>query len=280
MLDLTTPKETGLRLRLGYEFAYDCPQSAPMLLMLNVHPSRRGDLETPDTIYSQPGVDVLQYFDSFGNLCSRLTAPPGRMTLSADFVIRDPRAQDLYQPDAQQARVEDLPNEVLVYLLGSRYCETDRLSNEAWALFGGTAPGWSRVQAICDYVHNHIRFGYEHASPFKSANDAHHEALGVCRDYAHLAITFCRCMNIPARYCTGYIPDIEIPITGAPMDFCAWMEVYLSGRWWTFDARNNIPRIGRVLMARGRDATDVALANIFGIAYLANFEVIAEELPG
>jgi transglutaminase-like putative cysteine protease len=177
-----------------------------------------------------------------------------------------------------QIAVHNLPDDVLVYLLGSRYCETDRLSDLAWSLFGGTPLGWPRVQAIVDYVHNHIRFDYQEARPTKSAYDVHQEGHGVCRDYAHLAVAFCRCMNIPARYCTGYMGDIGVPVVGV-MDFSAWFEVYLDGRWFTFDARNNIPRMGRVLIARGRDATDVAIANTFGVATLADFKVISEELP-
>jgi transglutaminase-like putative cysteine protease len=223
-------------------------------------------------------VDVRQYIDGFGNICSRVLAPAGRFTLSADFIIRDTGLVDDYAPEAKQIPVEDLPDEVLVYLLGSRYCETDRLSNIAWSLFGGTEPGWARVQAIVDWVHNHITFGYEHARPTKSAWEAYEEGRGVCRDYAHLAVALCRCMNIPARYCTGYLGDIGVPVIGV-MDFSAWFDVYLSGRWYTFDARNNRPRIGRTLIARGRDATDVAIANTFGVNYLAGFTVIAQELP-
>ena len=171
-----------------------------------------------------------------------------------------------------------MPAETLVYLLGSRYCETDRLSNLAWSLFGDTPPGWSRVQAIVDHVHRHIGFDYQQARPTRGSFEAHEERVGVCRDYAHLAITFCRCMNIPARYCTGYLGDIGVPPAGV-MDFSAWFEAYLGGRWHIFDPRNNRPRIGRILIARGRDATDVAIANTFGAALLADFKVVSEELP-
>jgi transglutaminase-like putative cysteine protease len=203
-------------------------------------------------------------------------APAGLFTLSADFVINDSGEVDDYAPSASQAPVETLPDEVLVYLLGSRYCETDRLSDLAWSLFNNTRPGWSRVQAIVDYVHNHIRFDYQQASRTRGAYDAHLEAQGVCRDYTHLAITFCRCMNIPARYCTGYLGDIGVPVQGV-MDFSAWFEVYLDGRWYVFDARNNQPRIGRILIARGRDANDVAITWTFGQATLADFKVTCEE---
>jgi transglutaminase-like putative cysteine protease len=222
-------------------------------------------------------VDIHQYKDGFGNTCTRLIAPVGRIHLSTDFVVVDSGLPDEVVPDATQAAVEDLPADVLIYLLGSRYCETDQLSNLAWSLFQSTPPGWARVQAICDYVHNHIIFDYQHARPTKTSHDAYMERRGVCRDYTHLAITFCRCMNIPARYCTGYMADIAVPPL-LPMDFSAWFEVWLDGRWHTFDARNNTPRIGRVLMATGRDATDVAIVNTFGPASLWSFTVISEEI--
>ena len=267
-----------MRIHTGFEITYDCPEPVPMLLMLSVHPSRRGDLETPDWVRTDPMVDVRQYIDGFGNICSRVLAPAGRFVISADFIIRDTGEPDEYAPDAIQVAAHNLPDEALIYLLGSRYCETDRLSNLAWSLFGGTPLGWARVQAIVDYVHNHIGFGYQHANPTKSAYEAHEEALGVCRDYAHLAVAFCRCMNIPARYCTGYLGDIGVPVVGV-MDFSAWFEVYLGDRWYTFDARNNRRRVGRVLIGRGRDASDVAIANTFGEANLAGFTVISTELP-
>jgi transglutaminase-like putative cysteine protease len=266
-----------MRIRTGFEITYDCPAPVPMLLTLSVHTSRRGDLETPDWLRTDPMLDVRQYIDGFGNIVSRVLAPAGRLTLSADFIIRDSGLVDEYAPQAAQSAVEDLPDEVAVFLLGSRYCETDRLSELAWSLFGHLPFGWARVQGICDYVHNHIAFGYEHARATKSAYEVYGERRGVCRDYAHLAVAFCRCMNIPARYCTGYLGDIGVPVVGV-MDFSAWLEVWLGGRWYTFDARNNIPRVGRVLMARGRDATDVAIANTFGPAILAGFSVTSDEL--
>ncbi len=266
-----------MRIRTGFEITYDCPAPVPMMLTLSVHPSRRDDLETPDWLRTDPMVDVRQYIDGFGNICSRILAPAGRMVLSADFIIRDSGRADEYAPHAEQVAVQDLPDEVLVFLLGSRYCETDKLSDLAWSLFGKTPLGWPRVQAIVDYVHSHIGFDYQQARPTKGSHEAHEERVGVCRDYAHLAITFCRCMNIPARYCTGYLPDIGVPSV-AVMDFAAWFEVWLGGRWYTFDPRNNRPRIGRVLIARGRDATDVAIANTFGQAFLADFKVVSEEL--
>jgi transglutaminase-like putative cysteine protease len=263
-----------MRIRTGFEITYDCPAPVPMMLMLSVHPSRRDDLETPDWLRTDPAVDVRQYLDAFGNICSRILAPAGRMVLSADFVVRDRGLVDPYHPEAAQIPVEALPDEVLIFLLGSRYCETDRLSDLAWSLFGGAPAGWGRVQAICDYVHERIRFDYQKTSATRGSFDIHEDREGVCRDYAHLAVTFCRCMNIPARYCTGYLGDIGVPVRD-PMDFSAWFEAYLGGEWHTFDARNNVPRIGRTLIARGQDATDVAIANTFGTAWLADFKVTA-----
>jgi transglutaminase-like putative cysteine protease len=266
-----------MRIRAGYQITYDCPAPTPMLLMLNVRPERLSDLETPDVIRSSPHVDLRQYRDQFGNLCSRVLAPPGRFTLSADFVIRDTGLPDPVLPHMEQAEIDDLPDEVIVFLLGSRYCETQAFNDLAWSLFGHIPPGWERAKAIYDYVHQRITFGYEHARPTKTALEAHQEQQGVCRDYAHLAITLCRCMNIPARYCTGYLGDIGIPPSG-PMDFSAWTEIYLGGRWITMDARHNKPRIGRIMMAMGRDATDVAIITNFGPAILADFQVITDEL--
>ncbi len=267
-----------MRLKTGYRITYDCPAPVPMLLMLSVHPSRRGDLETPDWLVSDPVLPVRLYLDVYGNLCSRVLAPQGRTTLSADFVIHDDGLIDAYEPQAEQHAVEDIPDEMLIYLLGSRYCDTDRLSETAWTLFGGAPTGWARVQAVCDYVHDHIAFDHAAARPDKTAYDAWTERAGVCRDYAHLAVAFCRCLNIPARYCTGYLGDIGVPVTGV-MDFSAWFEAYLGGRWRTFDARNNMPRMGRVLMATGRDAVDTPIAATFGKAELVSFEVTSLEAP-
>ncbi len=265
-----------MRIKSGFEIAYECPAPVPMLLMLSVHPSRRDDLETPDWIRTDPQLDVRQYLDVYGNICSRILAPAGRTVLSSEFVIRDDGLIDEYAPEALQHQLEDLPDDVLVYLLGSRYCEVESLSQAAWSLFGAAPDGWAKVQAVCDYVHRHISFDYAKARPDRTAEDAWIEAVGVCRDYAHLAIAFCRCLNIPARYCTGYMGDIGVPVTGV-MDFSAWFEVYLGGGWRTFDARNNMPRMARVLIARGRDAVDVPIATTFGAAHLADFRVTSVE---
>lgn len=265
-----------MRIKTGFEIVYDCPAPVPMLLMVSVHPSRQGDLETPDWVRTDPPLDVHQYLDGYGNICSRVLAPAGRTTISSDFVIRDPGLIDAYVPDAIQHPIQDLPDEAVVYLLGSRYCEMDRLAAIAWSLFQGTPLGWARVQAVCDYVHNHVTFNHAHTRPDKTAFDTWNEASGVCRDYAHLAIALCRSLNIPARYCTGYLGDIGVPEAGV-MDFSAWMEVYLGGSWYTFDPRNNMPRMGRVLIARGRDAVDVPIATTFGIANLVGFQVTSLE---
>ena len=265
-------------IRAGYDIGFEVEQPTPMLAMLSVHPSRNKDLRTPNRIISSLDVPMYDFQDSFGNNCTRLTIPAGGMTLSADFVIEDNGKEDLCAPDAPQLPIEELPDDVLIYLLGSRYCETDRLSDTAWAMFAGVPQGWERVQAIVDFTHNHIEFGYEHARPTKTAWDAHQEQRGVCRDFAHLAITLCRCMNIPTRYCTGYLGDIGIPPVDAPMDFSAWFEVFLGGEWYTFDARHNRPRIGRILMARGRDATDTAITTQFGPAELTTFQVHTDEV--
>ena len=257
---------------------YSCPQPLPMILMLNTHYSRASDVVIPDHVRTDPGVPLIAYRDGFGSWCTRIVAPAGDIRIFAEGIVRDSGLADEVVPDARQLAVEELPEETLVYLLGSRYCETDRLTNEAWRLFGHTQPGWPRVQAICDFVHRHIRFGYQFARATKSAAEAYSEGAGVCRDYAHLAATFCRCMNIPARYCTGYLPDIGVPAVPDPMDFAGWFEAYLGNRWYTFDARNLVPRIGRVLIARGRDASDVAIATTFGPNVLKKFVVIAEEI--
>jgi transglutaminase-like putative cysteine protease len=267
-----------MQIRIGYELIYDCPQPTPMILTLNVHYSRASDLVFPDHLTTDPGVPAAAYRDSFGNWCSRIVAPKGRIRLSSSAVVRDSGAPDPVVATAWQHPVPELPEETLLFLLGSRYCETDRLSQTAWDLFSQAPTGWGRVQAICDFVHNHIVFGYEHARPTKTAFDAFSERTGVCRDFAHLAVAFCRCMNIPARYCTGYLPDIGIKPPYGVMDFAGWMEVYLGGAWHVFDPRNNAPRIGRVLIARGRDAADVAISSTFGPAELVSFVVIADEV--
>lgn len=267
-----------MQIRIGYELVYSCPQPTPMLLTLNVHFSRASDLVWPDHILAKPAVPIHAYRDGFGNWCSRLVAPAGDFSVSTSTLINDNGEPDPASPHAAQYPVEILPENTLVFLLASRYCETDHLTTVAWNLFGNSAPGWSRVQAICDFVHNHVKFGYEHANSTKTACDVFNDGRGVCRDYTHLAITLCRCMGIPARYCTGYLSDIGMTPPFGVMDFAAWFEAYLEGGWFIFDPRNNERRIGRVLIARGRDAADVAISHTFGITNLKRFEVQADEV--
>jgi len=264
-------------IRLGYDIQFDIPAAVPMVAMLHVHPSRIGDLREPDELRLSPAAPIDMYRDSFGNICSRFVAPAGPARLYNSTLIEDSGEPDPTNPGARQVPVQDLPPEVLRFLLASRYCEVDQLMNTAGDLFTSSAPGWSRVQTICDWVNANITFGYNFASPTKTARDVYADRRGVCRDFQHLAITFCRCMNIPARYATGYLGDIGVPAR-PPMDFSAWFEAYIGDDWWTFDARNNRPRIGRVLMATGRDAADVAITTSFGNAWLKNFVVVTDEV--
>ena len=263
-------------IRVGYDIEFNLPAEAAMLAMLNVHPSRSLDLLEPDEVHTEPDLLVSNYFDSFGNRCTRFVAPAGRIRLTGSTLVLDSGRPDPVKLSARESPVGDLPEDVLVFLLSSRYCEVDRFSNTAFELFGNSQPGWQRVQAICSWIHEKVRFDYASARPTKTALDVFTERVGVCRDFQHLAITFCRALNIPARYATGYLGDIGVP-PGGPMDFSAWFEAFLDNRWWTFDARHNVPRIGRVLMATGRDASDVALTTSFGQADLCRFYVVTEE---
>jgi transglutaminase-like putative cysteine protease len=267
-----------VEIRAGYDIAFQCFQQTPMTLALSIEPARVKNLLSEHRIRFSPDVPSRDYVDMFGNTCTRIVAPAGLIEIRNDFVIEDSGLPDEVAPDARQLEVDELPDDILVYLLGSRYCDTEKLSNLAWSLFGGVTPGWQRVQAICDYAHQRISFGYQHARCDRTASEGHGEGVGVCRDFAHLAVTLCRCMNIPARYCTGYLGDISVPRDPAPMDFSAWFEVYLDGRWFTFDARHNHPRIGRIVMARGRDAADVAISTTFGAVQLVKFSVVTDEV--
>lgn len=268
-----------MQIRFGYDISFRCPQSTPMLLALHVHYTRSSDLVRPDNMLTEPSGRLAMYRDGFGNWITRLVAPPGLIRITTDALLRDSGAREPVVHHAGQVPVESLPEETLVYLLGSRYCDTDNLSAVAWQMFANTPPGWARVQAVCDFVNQHIRFGYEFARPTKTASEAFNERAGVCRDYAHLAIALCRCLNIPARYCTGYLGDIGVPPADAPMDFAGWFEAYLGGHWYVFDPRNNTPRIGRILIARGRDAADVAISTTFGPNTLESFRVWTDEIP-
>ena len=265
-------------IRLGYDIQFDIPAQVAMVGVLHVHPARVQDLREPDELTIEPSLKIESYLDSYGNRCSRFLAPAGSLKITNSTLIEDPGTPDPVSLNAQEHPVNELPPETLRYLLNSRYCEVDRLSNLAVELFGWQTPGWSRVQAICNWVHAKVAFGYHHARSSKTALDVFTERTGVCRDFQHLAVTFCRALNIPARYATGYLGEIGVPPTGTPMDFSAWFEVYLDNRWWAFDARNNQPRIGRILMATGRDASDVAITTSFGIANLTNFTVVTEEV--
>jgi|HubBroStandDraft_1064217.scaffolds.fasta_scaffold56088_2 transglutaminase-like putative cysteine protease len=263
----------SMQIRVGYELTYTCPQATPMILALNIHASRAADIVIPDAVRTAPSTPITGYLDSFGNWCTRLVAPSGPVRIFADALVNDSGLPDVVVPAAALTPVEALPEETLQFLLGSRYCETDVLSQIAWQLFGSTPAGWQRVQAICDFVHNHVQFGYDFARSTKTAWEVYQERAGVCRDFAHLAIALCRCMNIPARYCTGYLGDIGVAASSAPMDFSGWFEAFAGGQWYTFDARHNVPRIGRVLIARGRDAHDVAISTAFGPSTLTRFRV-------
>jgi transglutaminase-like putative cysteine protease len=263
-------------IRLGYDIHFEVPAPVAMVALLNVHPSRAHCLVEPDELHLEPNIRVTTYTDSFDNRCARFIAPRGTLRISNSTLIRDTGNPDDVYLEARETPVGELPHHVLTYLLGSRYCEVDRFSNIAFELFGSGDRGWGRVQQICDWVHSHLAFDYQKARPTKTALDVFTERVGVCRDFQHLAITFCRALNIPARYATGYLGDIGVP-PGGPMDFSAWFEAWLDGQWWTFDARHNQPRIGRVLMATGRDASDVAMTTAFGQADLRHFSVVTEQ---
>ncbi|TIP87357.1 MAG: transglutaminase family protein, partial [Mesorhizobium sp.] len=260
-------------IRLGYEIAIDCAESTPVISLLEIHKQRQADIKRQTRVLTSPSVPTRLYHDLYGNTCRRFTAPGGGFRILYDAVVEDSGEPDEVNTLAREVPVAELPDEVLCYLLGSRYCETDHLSDLAWQVFGPVPSGWARVQAIVDYVHNRLSFGYGYARPTRTAAQAHEERVGVCRDFAHLAITLCRCMNIPARYVNGYLGDIGVPVDPAPMDFSAWLEVFLDSKWYTFDPRHNMPRIGRVVIARGRDATDVPLLHSFGPHRLSLFKV-------
>ncbi len=265
-------------IRYGYEITLTCPQPTHMVCLLTVQDDRAADLRTSETFFTTPAdLPSSSYRDIFGNRCRRLTAPAGDVTIWGDATIADSGRPDACCPDAREVPVADLPDELLLYLIGSRYCETDRLSQIAWDLFGGLAPGWGRVQAVCDFVNRHITFDYMQARATRTAYETYQERVGVCRDFAHLAVALLRCLNIPARYVNGYLGDIGVPEAG-PMDFSAWIEVWLDGGWHTFDPRNNTRRIGRIVVARGRDATDVPLVNSFGPHVLKSFRVWTYEV--
>jgi transglutaminase-like putative cysteine protease len=269
-----------MQIKIGYDITLNLSIPSAALFALYVHPSRERDLLAPEDFRIYPDMPIEIYNDPYGNKCGRVFAPAGPLRFTSNAVIRDSGLPDAREPNALQHPVQDLPVEVLPYVLPSRYCDSDsHLLGFAWNQFGTTPFGWARVQAICDFVHQHLRFDYQMARPDRTASDGFKEGVGVCRDFTHLAIAFCRCMNIPARYATGYLGDIGVPKDPNPMDFSAWFEAYLGGRWYTFDARHNASRIGRIVMARGRDASDVALTTVFGANTLAHFQVVTDEVP-
>jgi transglutaminase-like putative cysteine protease len=263
--------------RYGYEITMTFAQPTAMVCLLSVHDDHAKAIRVAERVFKTPVIPTTTYRDLFGNRCRRLVAPAGDLTLWGDATIEDSGLPEAADPGAREIPVADLPNECLAYPMGSRYCETDKLSQAAWDLFGALAPGWGRVQAVCDFVHNHIQFDYQQARSTRTAFEAFNERIGVCRDYAHLALTLCRCLNIPARYINGHMGDVGVPVVD-PMDFSAWIEVYLDGAWRTFDPRNNIPRIGRIVVARGRDAADIPLIMSFGPHLLKSFRVWTYEV--
>jgi len=269
-----------MQIRIGFELIFDIPVSVPILLMLHAHPEKVPVLQRPERLVVEPGVPVHHFTDWFGNHAARVVAPAGKLRLTYDNVALDSGEPEPKIDGARLHPVEELPPECLQFLLASRYCEVDRMVQMAWDLFGKTPATWERVQAVMDWVHGHVTFGYPFARPTKTAYDVCEEKQGVCRDFQHLAITMLRALNVPARYATGYLGDIGVPPSPAAMDFSAWFEVYLGNRWYTLDARHNIPRVGRILQARGRDAVDVALTTSFGPTKLEKFVVWTDELKG
>jgi len=267
-----------MRIRVGCEFRYEATWPTPTVIQVQPRPDGQHKL-VQEHWETTPDIESHLYHDGFGNPCRRLVMPVGEQVWRYDAIAEVSGELEPYMPDIVQLPVEALPDETLVYTLPSRFCLSDVLSDQAWSLFGSTEPGWARVQAICDWVHNNIRFQYGTSNPTTTAADVCAQGVGVCRDFAHLAVSFCRAMNIPARYAFGYLPDIGVPAPDAPMDFCAWFEAYLGGTWYTFDARNNQRRIGRVLIGRGRDALDVAMVTSYGSPRLQSMIVWADEVP-
>lgn len=269
---------TGMRIRYGYDIELDVSQPTDILTVMDVAPERRVDIVEERPLSVSNGTVFEAYTDTFGNVCRRIHGLPGTVQIRSEGIIRDTGLPDPVDTAADILHIRDLPAETLMFLLASRYCETDLLMQTAWDRFGWIQGGWNKVQAICNFVHGHLRFDYGSARPTRTASDAMREQVGVCRDFTHLAVTLCRCLNIPARYCNGYLGDIGVPPDPAPMDFNAWFEAYLGGHWYTFDARHNMPRIGRILLARGRDAMDIPMLHTFGPHYLRKFHVVTEEV--
>jgi transglutaminase-like putative cysteine protease len=266
-----------MRIRVGCEFLYQAEVATHAVIQ--VEPRLEAGIRAIDEHWANtPPIGMSRYLDGFGNICRRTTLPPGDSSLRYDALLEVPDAADPERLDAAELQPADLPDEVLVYTLASRFCPSQDLADEAWSLFGSVPRGWRRVQAICDWVHSEVTFGYLQTAPLATAVEIFNARAGVCRDFAHLAVTFCRALNIPARYVFGYLPDIGVPLPPDPMDFCAWMEVFLDGAWWTFDPRNNQRRVGRALIARGRDALDVAMVSTYGGPALTSMTVWADQV--
>jgi len=263
---------------VGCDFSYDAAVATPAVFQVQPNASPVVDI-TAERWATSPQMRLRRYDDLYGNPCTRVVLPAGRSTFRYEAEVEVPDATEDANESAAEIAPDELPDDSLLYTLPSRYCLPDVLGNEAWSRFGAVSPGYSRVQAICDHVNSHLTFRYGSSSAWSTAADVNASRLGVCRDFTHLAITFCRALNIPARYVFGYLPDMDVPIDPAPMDFAAWMEVWLDDRWWTFDPRNNARRKGRVVIGRGRDASDVAMATTFGGPRLEAMTVRAREVP-
>lgn len=262
--------------RVGCSFAHRA--TVPVHAVVQVEPRRDvAAIVVEEGWHNDPPGDGTTYLDLYGNLCRRLTIADGRSSLNYDALVEIDGSADPVRTDAKEVAAAALPADTLGFTLPSRYCPSDVMADAAWSLFGSVDPGWSRVQAICDWVHGSIRFDHDSSTPLTTAVEVYEARAGVCRDFAHLAVTFCRAFSIPARYVFGYLPDIGVPLPHDTMDFCAWMEVFLDDRWWTFDPRNNVPRVGRVLVGRGRDALDVAMITTYGGVELETMTVRADE---
>jgi transglutaminase-like putative cysteine protease len=275
-VETVTQRET-LTIKVGCQFEYSANEDVPAIFI--VRPSGLDGVRLiGESWISTPPVSYHDYVDIYDNVCRRVTLPAGLATIYYDATVEAPVAPEAVDPSVPQTPVEDLPDSVLVYTLPSRFCLSDAVIDRAWGMFGTTVPGWQRVQAIVQFVHDHVTFGYQFTTPTTTSSDVLENAQGVCRDFTHLGIALCRAMSIPARYVFGYIPDIDIPVSPAPMDFCAWFEAYLDGRWWTFDPRNNEVRKGRVIIARGRDAADVPMVTTYGNAFFKGMTVWADQI--
>jgi transglutaminase-like putative cysteine protease len=267
-----------MQIRYGFDIELELFQPTTIVTVMDVHPSRRSDVVEESGLHCNQDIRFEKFIDGFGNVSRRINADAGTLAIKLQGLVNDTGLHDPVAANAAQTSVSMLPADVLPFLAASRYCETDLLSNFAWRQFGSINGGWAKVQAVCDYVNERLNFSYPNARETRTAAQALEERSGVCRDFTHLAVTLCRSLNIPARFCNGYLGDIGVPPDPSPMDFNAWFEAYLDGQWYTFDARHNEPRIGRILISRGRDAADVAMITTFGPHRLPKFTVITEEI--